>query len=181
MAGSRSTTLVEVELELKTGQEGDLAIKLAEEFPLRLEFISKAQQGFELATGESPPAAKATSLNNHPDATLDDAVVAVVSNALEHSSATGSLCAQPASRRRSTRRGWPCGAALKIFRHALPCPQFNALPKQTRQLASEFGPTRECDVFLESMAGGPFADASRPAGYETLLSSVKDRRTAAFG
>lgn len=86
VAGSRTAAIAEVELELKTGEESDLcdlAIKLAEEFPLGLEFTSKAQRGFDLIAGKSPPVIKAASLEFDRDATLDDAVTAVISNALE--------------------------------------------------------------------------------------------------
>jgi CHAD domain-containing protein len=72
-------------------------------------------------------------------------------------------------------------AALKLFRRALPCPQFEALGDEARRIASAFGPTRDCDAFLETAAAGPLAQADQPAGCEALQAWVEGRRAAAFG
>ena len=49
--GDQQVPLTEVELELKSGKESDLcdlAMKLAEDLPLQLDFVSKAEKGFRL-------------------------------------------------------------------------------------------------------------------------------------
>jgi triphosphatase len=86
-AGENTLPLSEVELELKSGEEGplyDLAIKCTESLPIRLEPLSKAERGFLIAAGESPPPARATPLQFPRDATVDDAVTTVVGAALGH-------------------------------------------------------------------------------------------------
>ena len=54
----RSVPLTEVELELKSGDEPDLydlAMSLAEELPLRLDFVSKGERGFRAIAKNPPP------------------------------------------------------------------------------------------------------------------------------
>src|SRR5271166_3085259 len=58
-AGSQSSPLCEVELELKRGESTELfklARALADEVPLQLSVKSKAEQGYALITGEEPTA-----------------------------------------------------------------------------------------------------------------------------
>lgn len=185
VAGDRTVALADVELNLKAGEEGDLydlAMQLAEEFPLRLDFVSKAERGFGLVSGEGPQAAKAASLEYEADTTLDDAVVAIVSNALEQFAGNWAALRateQPEAVHQARVALRRLRAALGIFGHALPCAQFDALRNEARRIASIFGPTRECDVFLKSLAEGPFAHADRPAGWEMLLASVEQRRAGA--
>src|SRR5438477_442759 len=54
--GNQRVPLKEVELELKSGSEPDLcdlALKLVEDLPLQLDFVSKAEKGFRLISRES--------------------------------------------------------------------------------------------------------------------------------
>lgn len=186
VSGDQTAPLAEVELELKSGDERDLcdlAMTLADEFPLRLDFTSKAERGFCMSTGESLPTVRATAIEYGADATLDDAVVAVVSNTLAHFIGNWAALrtadredavhqARVALRRLRT--------ALKMFQHALSCPEFDALRNEARRIASALGSTRECDAFLASVTKGPLAHAGRPTGFEVLLAAVGDRRAAAF-
>ena len=58
----RSVPLTEIELELKSGDEPalyDLAMSLAEELPLRLDFVSKGERGFRAVSEETAAAVKA--------------------------------------------------------------------------------------------------------------------------
>lgn len=186
VSGDQTAPLAEVELELKSGDESDLcdfAITLVDQFPLKLDFTSKAERGFCLSTGESLPTVRATAIEYGVDATLDDAVVAVVSNALAHfignwaalrtaDRADAVHQARVALRRLRT--------AMKMFQHVLSCPEIDALRNEARRIASAFGSTRECDAFLGSVTKGPLAHPDRPTGFEVLLAAVGDRRAAAF-
>lgn len=185
IAGNQAATLAEVELELKSGDESDLydlAMTLADEFPLRLDFASKAERGFCLSTGESSPVVRATAIEHMADATLDDAIVAVISNTLAQF--IGNWAAlrttdQPDAVHQARVALRRLRVALKMFRRVLPYPQFDALCAEARRIASTFGPTREYDAFLASVTKGPLAHVDRPAGFEALLAAVEDRRAAA--
>jgi len=85
VVGDRRQPLTEIELELKAGEETalyDLAVRLADVLPLRLEIMSKAERGFMLAANERPLPVRAAALQFPADATLDDAVEVVISSAL---------------------------------------------------------------------------------------------------
>jgi inorganic triphosphatase YgiF len=61
-AGSRSSSLCEVELELKHGDPADLfetARELSRQVPVQLALTSKAERGYSLVTGKAPGSIKA--------------------------------------------------------------------------------------------------------------------------
>ena len=186
VAGERRLPLTEVELELKSGGEGDLyglALKLADEFPLRLELVSKAEKGFRLATSETPTAIKARGIEYDAEVTLDDAVIVVISNTLAQF--VGNWPAlrvtdQPEAVHQARVALRRLRAALALFGRALPCPAFEELRGEARRIASALGPARECDVFRKSALKGPLAHPDRPDQADGLLAAVEDRRAAAY-
>jgi inorganic triphosphatase YgiF len=79
--------LTEVELELKSGNEVDLyamAMQLAEALPLSLDFVSKGEKGFRVCGKESAVPIKAESSRLKSGATVDDAIMAILTNSLAH-------------------------------------------------------------------------------------------------
>jgi len=186
VAGDRQSPLAELELELKSGEESDLcdlAGALVDGFPLRLDFTSKAERGFRLAGGEQAPAVRAASIEYGADATLDDAVVAIISNTLAQFVGNWDALRtteQPEAVHQARVALRRLRSALKMFQRTLPCPQFDALRNEARRIASALGPTREIDVVLLSAAEGPLAHDDRPAGFEMLLASVNERRAVAY-
>src|SRR5215831_5906868 len=75
-AGRRSSTLYEVELELKHGESPALfrlAHQLAEHVPARLGVKSKADRGYELLTGEASRPVKAFSVKLTPKQSVETA------------------------------------------------------------------------------------------------------------
>ncbi len=187
IAGDRHCALAEVELELKSGEESDLcdlAMTLADTFPLRLDFTAKAERGFSLATGDNAPVVKATRIDYGADPTLDDAVIAVISNTLAQFVGNWDALRttdQPEAVHQARVALRRMRAALGMFKRALPYPQFDTLRNEARRIASALGPARECDVFGASVAEGPLAHPDRPAGSEMLLTFVEVRRAAAYG
>ncbi len=184
--GEQRMPLTEVELELKSGFEPDLydlAAKLAAEFPLRLDFVSKAESGFRFITREKPSPVKAAAIEFGPGATLDDAVKVIVSNTLAQFVANWAALREtdhPESihqMRVALRR---MRSALTMFKRVLPCPEFNLLRAEAKRIASALGPARECDVFRHSAEQGPLLHPDRPASCETFLANTDERRTAAY-
>jgi CHAD domain-containing protein len=139
--------------------------------------------GRELSTGETLPAVKALPIKYPPGASLDDAFSAVISNTLAQfvgNFAPLRMGDQPEAVHQARVALRRLRAALKMFKRAIACPQFDAIQHQARQIASAFGPARECDAFLEAVVTGPLAHASRSEGTARLLASVEERRAVAY-
>jgi triphosphatase len=89
-AGGRRQPIAEIELELKSGEPGalydlaeQLALQLAEEFPIRLGSVTKAGRGYALAEGLEPTPHKAKEITLAPDLSTEEAFVAIVNNCLD--------------------------------------------------------------------------------------------------
>ena len=88
-ADSKRKPIAEIELELKSGDAGDLfdlaaelTEGLSEEIHIRLGHETKAQRGFALAEGASPKPHKASPIVLKADATTADAFAAIARNCL---------------------------------------------------------------------------------------------------
>ena len=131
--GKQRVPMAEVELELVSGSKSeliDLAMRLAEEFSLRLDFVSKAEKGFGALLGERPAPAKAVPIKFKSMATFDDSVTAIISNTLSHFVANWACLREtdePESihQMRIALRRMRCG--LLMFKHALPHSAFETL------------------------------------------------------
>lgn len=182
----QSVPLTQIELELKSGDETalyDLAMSLADELPLRLDFVSKGERGFQAMSRETSAAVKATPIPFAPGATLDDAVQAVLSNTLRHFVANWTAIREAEDptaihqMRVALRR---MRAALAMFKRALPCSEFDLLREEAKQIASALSPARDCDVFRESAQSGLLAQPDGPVNCNTLLAAIEKRRIAAY-
>lgn len=182
----QSLPLTEIELELRSGDEPalyDLAISLADELPLRLDIVSTGERGFQVMSGRTAVAVKATPIPFAPGATLDDAVQAVLSNTLQHFVANWAAIREAEDSnaihqvRVALRR---MRAALAMFKRALPCSEFDLLREEAKRIASALGPARDCDVFRETADNGPLARPDRPENCTTLLAAIEKRRIAAY-
>jgi len=152
-AGANTAQISEVELELKTGQPGDLldfARQLLQQVPMRLEPRTKAERGYALAaqTLEVPSKASAPVLNAEMSVTY--AFAQVVSSCLAHLQANErGLVASDDDEylhqvRVALRR---LRSAFSVFGRALPRAAFEALLEELRWLGSYLGPARDWDVF----------------------------------
>ena len=181
----QSLPLTEIQLELKSGDEPalyDLAMSLADELPLRLDFVSKGERGFQ-AMSQGAAAVKATPIAFAPGATLDDAVQAVLSNTLLHfvtnwAAIRGAEDPTAIHQMRVALRRMR--AALAMFKRALPCSEFDFLREEAKRIASALGLARDCDVFRETAEGGPLAHPDCPPNCNTLLAAIEKRRIAAY-
>jgi len=186
VSGKKSAPLTEVELELKQGSETDLydlAMMLAEELPLWLDFVSKGERGFHIVTGKAPAPVKAEPIHFNRQATLDDAVWSVVSNTLAHFVANWGAFRETehpeaVHQMRVALRRMRTGLAM--FKPEISCPELDVLLGDAKRIASELGPARGCDAFREYVEKGPLAHLNPPASGETLMASVEDRRVAGY-
>ncbi|GAB2879624.1 inorganic triphosphatase [Pseudoduganella ginsengisoli] len=168
--GKRHTAMVEVELELKRGEPGQLIV-LAQELnnavALRIENASKAERGYVLAGVRQPPApVKARPIALRAKATLDDALQRILQNCLEHMEANvAGVLAQDIEYLHQMRVGLRrLRAALHLFKSKVQLPA--DLQQDVDWLAALLGKARNWDVFITDTldkVGGASWNASRSA------------------
>jgi triphosphatase len=183
----RSLAISEIELELKSGEIGalyDVAQQLMAAAPLRLDQRSKAERGYELATGRPKRVAAARAQPPHLDPRLSG------SEALE---CIGRYCLDQILRNEpAALAGRPDGvhrmrvgirrlrAALSAFREIVPDDQRRWASKELRSLADTLGEARNLDVFKTALvdpARGTVADKRQ---LRSLADAVHHRRDAAY-
>ena len=186
VAGDRRQPLTEIELELKAGEETalyDLAVRLADALPVRLDIMSKAERGFLLTADHRPLPVWAANLQFPADATLDDAVEIVISSALCQFVGNWPAMAETQhlesihQMRVALRR---LRTALAFFDRALPCAEFKVFRAEAKRIASALGPARNWDAFRELVEDGPRTLLPPGESFEALLTAVEERRSAAY-
>ncbi|HEX4741142.1 MAG TPA: CHAD domain-containing protein [Caulobacteraceae bacterium] len=169
LAGGRSESFVELELELETGEPAalfDIAGGLARRFPLALSFTSKPDRGFGLLAGEErafrfdPPILMR-------EMTAGQAFRAIARASLEQIARNGeAICGQAGGEtvhqmRVGARR---LRATLKVFRRVAQDDRLRAVEADLKWLGAELDPARNLDVFI----GGAWRRAAeRCPGAET--------------
>ena len=176
----------EIELELKSGPVSalyDVALRLLETAPVRLEWRSKAERGHRLADG-SPPA---EAVHAEPFA-LDPTLSAEA--ALQH---IGRVCLDQISRneaaifagqadgihqmRVAVRR---LRAVLSGFRDMLPATERRRASDELRWLAGALGEARNLDVLESGLIGPARAALPDVAALRVLSAAARRRRRAAY-
>jgi len=184
-AGRRSSSLCEVELELKRGKSPALfrlAHQLAKNVPAMLGVKSKADRGYELLIGEASRPVKAFLVDLTPKRSAHAAFQSIARACLHQLCAnTGPLRAGDAEglhqARVSIRR---LRAAISLFSTMLHDKQTDRIKRELKWLTGEFGPAREADVFMER-AVKPVLEADDKAhGVSKLRDDVQERRNAEF-
>jgi inorganic triphosphatase YgiF len=189
----QSLPLTEIQLELKSGDEPalyDLAMSLADELPLRLDFVSKGERGFQ-AMSQGAAAVKATPIAFAPGATLDDAVQAVLSNTLLHFVANWAAIREAEDpnaihqMRVALRR---MRAALAMFKRALLArtsifcgERPSGLPRRSvrREIVMFFVKPQNMDrwrTLIDQRTAIPFSPRSRSAGLLPMPTHAHDLR-----
>jgi triphosphatase len=184
-AGRRTSSLYEVELELKHGQSPALfrlAHQLAEQVPATLSVKSKADRGYELLTGEASRPVKAFSVKLTPKHSAHAAFQSIARACLHQLCAnTGPLRAGDAEglhqARVSIRR---LRAAISLFSTMLQDKQTDGIKRELKWLTGEFGPAREVDVFMERAVKPVLAADHKAHGVSKLRDDVLKRRNAEF-
>jgi inorganic triphosphatase YgiF len=156
-AGQVEAPICEIELELKRGRPRDL-IRLARDLgcavPLRLDVVSKAARGFALYRGDGETVRRAEDLRLKRDASLADAVLAVIRESLAHvaSNQAAVLDGRDVEGVHQMRVGLRrLRAALGLFRHQFRASARDDLAGELRWLAGTLAPARSWDVFLSEL------------------------------
>lgn len=154
IAGDVSTPFCEIELELKSGDSGQLfefALELLHSIPFKLESTSKAERGYLLYPNVESPPLKAASAELNAEMSVSAAFTAIIWNCLNHlhSNETGMLAGRDIEylhqMRVALRRQ---RSAMSIFSRIFSKTAFAPLARELKWLASQFGPARDWDVFV---------------------------------
>jgi len=188
-AGQRRSALFELELELIEGHAAAMlacAEQLIEPLGLQLEFRSKAQRGYRLATNSSDTPVKASSAAFGPQASVEHAFVQVFRASLAQVEANlrGTATLPDAEYLHQLRVGLRrMRTALRAFRGLVPRLVAEPLLGELRELMPALGSARDWDVLseiLKNVAQAPVAGAPAlaPLLRRVALQRARARRAA---
>ena len=183
----KSLEISEVELELKSGEAGflyDVAQQLIAAAPLRIDPRSKAERGYELASGRPnrSSAARGKAFDLDPKLGVMEAFERIGRHCLEQilRNEPAALAGDPEGvhqMRVAIRR---MRAAVSAFRKMLPADRRHWMSAELRWLANILGEARDLDVF-ESAVVKPARGAVADKGdFRALTDAVRDRRYTAY-
>ena len=182
----RAEPISEIELELKSGDPTalyDLALKLLEAAPLRIETRSKSERGYRLvaAAGAPPPAVPAEPLTLDPRIVVEEAVRNIGRSCLTHMlrNEPAALAGQPEGvhqMRVATRRLRSLLAAVKQL---LPEDAHRAIGDEMAGLAAPLGPARNLDVFATELLCPLRAAHPAEPGWDMLAAETERARANA--
>lgn len=180
-AGHRQAPIVELELELKSGEAAalfDIARRIGKTIPLRLSALSKADRGFRLASGDDGKAQKASTPRLTADLPVSRAFTAIVMECIRHFRLNEPLIAHTPEAlhqaRVSMRR---LRAALSLFRGVIRDDEYPRFRDDLRSLSGTLGNARNLDVFIErygpclSEADGAKLQKERINAYEAVVAA----------
>ena len=165
--GERTTQVRELELEVKNGDPAclyELARRVHEATPVRIENISKAERGYALATDDKAHAVKATPVSLRRKATLGEALGEILLNCLQQMQANErGVQAGDVESLHEMRVGLRrLRAALAMVEDVVQLPE--PMTADIEWLAGELGEARNWDVFLAAVLPGlPLAEDQKPA------------------
>ena len=184
--GERSRPLCEVELELKSGEPRqfyEFAALVAEQSPLVLDMVSKAERAFHFAVGTAPAPVKMRPVALPAEVILDEALSQIILGCCSHFTANWAALRDgddPEAihqMRVALRR---LRAALAMFKQAIPCAEFEVFRTEAKDLATAMGPARDCDALRELIEIGPMAHFGEAKDFSMLLDALEARRRAAY-
>ncbi len=176
----------EIELELKRGETvvvWDVALRLLEVAPVRIETRSKGERGYCLVRGARPPVAHAHRLNLGRKMTLDTALQATGRRlmAMLLRNEAGALDYMPEGvhqMRIAVRR---LRAVLAAVRRMLPEEHYRWAKDELKWLGNGLGAARNWDVFALSLVDPVGGTVAEPHDMARLSDAAEDRRRAAHG
>jgi triphosphatase len=192
----RRSPVHEVELELKKGNPAELfsvARRLAASVPLRLAVKTKAERGYELASGAPPEAEKATRVDLNGRMTCRQAFRAIGQNCLRQIIVNErGMCVGDANSLHQMRIGLRrMRAAIVAFEKMVADSEQNRIKAELKWITNELGPARDLDVFeidilkpMNATHGGDARfvetrrafDEARSKAYRSAVGSVRSDR-----
>ncbi len=185
LAGERQEDILELELELKTGQPAALyalALELAAWVPLAPDPVSKAERGYRLFQGVPLLPVKAAALVLQKDLTVEQAFVAIVWNCLDQLQRNQRGVVERSDpefihqARVALRR---LRSALSSFAIAVPRASWETWAEELRWLANALGAARDWDVLADELLAPLIAQLQDRQPLEYLPRRVQAQRRQA--
>jgi inorganic triphosphatase YgiF len=189
VAGGRRLPIAEIELELKSGAPGalydlaeQLALQLAEDFPIRLGAETKAGRGYALAEGREPEPHKAKPIVLAPEMSTEDAFVAIVGNCLDQLRANEEAVLSTEDDeaihqfRVALRR---LRAIVSAYRDLVDDDFQATISIDLRWMQRQFGPARDLDVLIAETLQPIHHRLRGQAAFDQLIETGEAARTEA--
>ncbi|MGK6323682.1 CHAD domain-containing protein [Sphingomonas sp. DT-51] len=183
-AADRSTSVSEIELELKRGPANAvfrLARELARDVPIRVGVLTKAERGYRLIEAAGTDAVKAERLALKPGATAAAAFAGIVGVCLRQFRLNEDILRRdpnPGALHQARVALRRLRSALSIFKPINTDDRLEHLAGELRWLAGSLGDARDLDVLLERLghetAGGLVA--ARGDAYAAALGALDSQR-----
>ncbi|MCY7398095.1 MAG: CHAD domain-containing protein [Sphingomonas bacterium] len=155
-AGPQQAPIVELELELKSGNPADLfdlARDIGKSIPLRLSALSKADRGYRLATDEAGKVQKASALRLKADVPVSRAFTTIAMECVSHFRLNEPLITDnPEALHQARVAMRRLRAALSLFGGTIRDDEFTRFRDGLRSLTGTLGKARNLDVFIEQYA-----------------------------
>lgn len=150
-AGNRCQPISEVELELKAGEMTSLfevALAIQKQVPLWVEDLSKAQRGYLLCSGETPPPRMAQPVGLAPEMSVTQAFHRIAGECLAQLQGNvAELGHDPEYMHQARVAVRRLRSALSLFGVVLP-EAFVGVMQELRWIMGYLGPARDWDVFV---------------------------------
>lgn len=176
----------EIELRLLDGAEPRLwrfAAELSRRLPIRCLPMSETEHALASIAGREIATVKAQRATLPADASLDEAIVAIIGSCLDqfvanwpaliHSHDPEESIHQMRVALRRLRAG------VGLLRHGVSSPALEAAAASAKRIAAELGKARNFDILEDMLATGPLADISHEPSFYALLDAVECRRASA--
>jgi triphosphatase len=184
--GDAEDSISEVELELKSGEPTalyDVALRLLDVAPLRLEPVSKAQRGYRLLDGAAAPdAVHAEPFALDPAIRGDAALRRVGHVCLDQlmRNEPAALAGRPDGIHQMRVAARRLRAVVSAFAKLLPTHQRRAVSEELRWLADALGPARNFDVLQRALLSPARETLAETPGFDTLAEAAERQRRAAY-
>jgi triphosphatase len=183
----RAEPISEIELELERGGAAvlyDLAARLLDAAPLRIETRSKSERGYHLVEGgDTPPSAvHAEPVDLDPDMTVEAALQKIGRSCLAQllRNEPAVLSAQPEGvhqMRVAVRR---LRSAVSSLKKMLPHEDLCWIAEEFHWLGGKLGPARNLDVFASELLPAARAGLSEEPGWDDLAITLARMQRAAY-
>ena len=183
----RAEPISEIELELKRGEAAglyDLASRLLDAAPLRIETRSKSERGYHLVEGgaAAPPAVHSEPVNLDPDMTVEAALQKIGRSCLTQllRNEPAVLSEQPEGvhqMRVAVRR---LRSAVSSLKKILPQEDLRWVAEEFRWLGGMLGPGRNLDVFAAELLPAARTGLPDEPGWDDLATTLNRLRRAAY-
>jgi triphosphatase len=185
-AGPREASIFELEIELLKGDAArafEVARSLAEDVPLKIGVLSKAERGFALADDAFEKITKASPVDVRADIAVAEGSALIAHSCIRHFRLNEPIVLRrrdPAALHQVRVAMRRLRAALSIFRPALEDSHFDGLRDELRWFTGQLGDARNLDVYLEQKrlsAGVRKAlGKERRLAYDRVIEALQSKR-----